>query len=104
MSSVITGATGQLGRHVLTALLKRNVPAEEIVATGRSIEKLADPAACRDAPKVEGPVARQYGPGVGHPRLGRGPRPRRPCSAWAASTSRPVPQLRRRAGRAYPEI
>jgi NAD(P)H dehydrogenase (quinone) len=45
MSIVITGATGQLGRHVLEALLERDVPAEDIVATGRSIEKLADFAA-----------------------------------------------------------
>lgn len=45
MSIVITGATGQLGRHVIEALLERNVPAQEIVATGRSIEKLADFAA-----------------------------------------------------------
>lgn len=42
MSIVITGATGQLGRHVIEALLQRNVPAAEIVATGRSTEKLAD--------------------------------------------------------------
>lgn len=45
MSIVITGATGKLGRQVVTALLERNVPAEEIVATGRSIEKLDDFAA-----------------------------------------------------------
>jgi NAD(P)H dehydrogenase (quinone) len=45
MSIVVTGATGQLGRHVVEALLERNVPAQEIVATGRSIEKLADFAA-----------------------------------------------------------
>ena len=45
MSIVITGATGQLGRHVVEALLERNVPAEDIVAAGRSIEKLADFAA-----------------------------------------------------------
>ncbi len=45
MSIVITGATGQLGRHVVEALLKRNVPAGEIVAAGRSIEKLDDFAA-----------------------------------------------------------
>ena len=45
MSIVITGATGQLGRHVVEALLERDVPAEDIVATGRSIEKLADFAA-----------------------------------------------------------
>lgn len=42
MSIVITGATGQLGRHVVEALLERNVPAEDIVATGRSLEKLDD--------------------------------------------------------------
>ena len=45
MSIVITGATGRLGRHVVEALLQRNVPAAEIVAAGRSIEKLADFAA-----------------------------------------------------------
>ena len=45
MSIVVTGATGQLGRHVVEALLERSVPAQEIVATGRSIEKLADFAA-----------------------------------------------------------
>jgi NAD(P)H dehydrogenase (quinone) len=45
MSIVITGATGQLGRHVVEALLERDVPAQDIVATGRSIEKLADFAA-----------------------------------------------------------
>jgi NAD(P)H dehydrogenase (quinone) len=42
MSIVITGATGQLGRHVVEALLERNVPAAQIVAAGRSIGKLAD--------------------------------------------------------------
>ena len=45
MSIVITGATGQLGRHVVEALLTRNVPAGEIVAAGRSIGKLNDFAA-----------------------------------------------------------
>ncbi|TNB76255.1 SDR family oxidoreductase [Arthrobacter sp. BB-1] len=42
MSIVITGATGKLGRHAIEALLERNVPAEDIVAAGRSVEKLAD--------------------------------------------------------------
>jgi NAD(P)H dehydrogenase (quinone) len=42
MSIVITGATGQLGRHVIAALLQRGVPAHQIVAVGRSTEKLAD--------------------------------------------------------------
>lgn len=45
MTTVITGATGKLGRHVLQALLERNVPADQIVAAGRSIEKLEDFAA-----------------------------------------------------------
>jgi len=42
VSIVVTGATGQLGRHVLEALLERGVPAEEIVAAGRSVGKLSD--------------------------------------------------------------
>ncbi|MFP5367703.1 MAG: SDR family oxidoreductase [Actinomycetes bacterium] len=41
MSIVITGATGNLGRHVVEALLERGVPAGDIVAAGRSVEKLA---------------------------------------------------------------
>ncbi|PTT64864.1 SDR family oxidoreductase [Arthrobacter sp. HMWF013] len=45
MSIVITGATGQLGRHVVEALLERKLPAAEIVAAGRSIAKLSDFAA-----------------------------------------------------------
>ncbi|MDE8668653.1 SDR family oxidoreductase [Pseudarthrobacter sp. H3Y2-7] len=42
MSIVITGATGQLGRHVVEALLRHDVPAAQIVAAGRSVGKLAD--------------------------------------------------------------
>ncbi|MDQ0827462.1 NAD(P)H dehydrogenase (quinone) [Arthrobacter sp. B2I5] len=45
MSIVVTGATGQLGRHVLEALLEQGVPAGDIVAAGRSVEKLAGFAA-----------------------------------------------------------
>ncbi|HEY1156917.1 MAG TPA: SDR family oxidoreductase [Arthrobacter sp.] len=45
MTIVVTGATGQLGRHVLEALLERGVPAQDIVAAGRSVDKLADFAA-----------------------------------------------------------
>ncbi|KQQ99838.1 NAD(P)-dependent oxidoreductase [Arthrobacter sp. Leaf141] len=45
MSIVVTGATGQLGRHVIAALLERGVPAAGIVATGRDTGKLADFAA-----------------------------------------------------------
>lgn len=46
MSIVITGATGQLGQHVIEALLELNVPAASIVATGRSVEKLSRFADC----------------------------------------------------------
>jgi Predicted nucleoside-diphosphate-sugar epimerases len=45
MSFVVTGATGHFGRHAIDALLSRGVPAEQIVAAGRSIEKLDDLAA-----------------------------------------------------------
>ncbi|WP_448614243.1 NmrA family NAD(P)-binding protein [Modestobacter sp. URMC 112] len=45
MSIVVTGATGQLGRLVVEALLERGVPAGEIVATGRRTEVLDDLAA-----------------------------------------------------------
>src|SRR6202012_3053265 len=45
MSVVVTGATGQLGRLTVEALLRRGVPASEVVATGRDttgIKDLAD--------------------------------------------------------------
>ncbi|MCA4133395.1 SDR family oxidoreductase [Arthrobacter sp. M4] len=42
MSIVITGATGQLGTLVVKELLGRGVPATEIVAAGRSVQKLAE--------------------------------------------------------------
>ncbi|MDQ1595502.1 MAG: hypothetical protein QOH40_2058 [Arthrobacter pascens] len=42
MTIVITGATGQLGRLVVEALLSRNVPAGQIVAGGRDLAKIAD--------------------------------------------------------------
>ncbi|MET3922775.1 SDR family oxidoreductase [Arthrobacter sp. UYEF20] len=42
MTIVITGATGQLGRLVVEALLDHNVPAEQVVAAGRNVAKLAD--------------------------------------------------------------
>ncbi|GLY18773.1 NAD(P)-dependent oxidoreductase [Kineosporia sp. NBRC 101677] len=40
MSIVITGATGKLGRLALPALLKKGIPAHEIVAGGRNLELL----------------------------------------------------------------
>lgn len=64
MSLVVTGATGQLGRLVVTSLLAKGVPADRIVALGRDEERLAgladlgvttrrvdyaDPAALADA-------------------------------------------------------
>jgi len=42
MSYVVTGATGQLGRLTVESLLERGVDPAEIVATGRSVEKLSD--------------------------------------------------------------
>ena len=42
MSYVVIGATGQLGTLTVTSLLDRGVPAEQIVAAGRSTEKLAE--------------------------------------------------------------
>ena len=42
MSIAVTGATGHLGRLTVEALLRRGVPAEQIIATGRRIETLDD--------------------------------------------------------------
>ncbi|MEU8022680.1 SDR family oxidoreductase [Micromonospora haikouensis] len=42
MSIVVTGATGHLGQLIVAALLRRGVPAGEIVALGRDAGKLAD--------------------------------------------------------------
>jgi NAD(P)H dehydrogenase (quinone) len=42
MSLVITGATGQLGRLVVESLLASGTAPSDIVATGRSIDRLAD--------------------------------------------------------------
>lgn len=42
MTIVITGATGQLGRLVVEALLEHDVPADRIVATGRELSRIAD--------------------------------------------------------------
>ncbi|MFG1803431.1 SDR family oxidoreductase [Micromonospora carbonacea] len=41
MSIVVTGATGHLGELIVAALLRRGVPAGEIVALGRDAGKLA---------------------------------------------------------------
>jgi NAD(P)H dehydrogenase (quinone) len=42
MSIVVTGATGQLGRLTVEALLRRGVPASDVVATGRDIAGIKD--------------------------------------------------------------
>jgi NAD(P)H dehydrogenase (quinone) len=42
MSIVVTGATGHLGRLIVEALLRNGVPATDIVAGGRNLDKLAD--------------------------------------------------------------
>jgi NAD(P)H dehydrogenase (quinone) len=42
MSTVITGASGHLGRLVVEQLLAIGTPPEQIVATGRDVDKLAD--------------------------------------------------------------
>ncbi|HEX4093371.1 MAG TPA: SDR family oxidoreductase [Trebonia sp.] len=42
MSLLITGATGHLGRLVVEQLLAADVPAGDIVATGRSTDKIKD--------------------------------------------------------------
>ncbi|GAB3562210.1 SDR family oxidoreductase [Spelaeicoccus albus] len=42
MTFVVTGATGKLGRLTVEALLAKNIPAEQIVAGGRDLTKLAD--------------------------------------------------------------
>ena len=44
MSVVVTGATGHLGRLAVEALLRRGVPAGDVVATGRRVETLSDVA------------------------------------------------------------
>ena len=42
MSIVVTGATGHLGRLIVEDLLAHGLPAEEITATGRRVERIAD--------------------------------------------------------------
>jgi NAD(P)H dehydrogenase (quinone) len=45
MSYVVTAASGHLGRLVVTSLLARDIPAEDIVATARDVASIQDLAA-----------------------------------------------------------
>ncbi|MGY0003997.1 SDR family oxidoreductase [Micromonospora sp. I033] len=45
MSIVVTGATGHLGRLIVESLLDRGVPADQVVALGRDVDRLAGLAA-----------------------------------------------------------
>lgn len=80
MSIVITGATGQLGRHVISCLLRLDVQIPDIVAAGRNQEKLGslaeldlrttridydDPASLDDAFEGAGTVLMISGSEVG---------------------------------------
>ncbi|GGG56642.1 NAD(P)-dependent oxidoreductase [Kocuria dechangensis] len=80
MSIVITGATGQLGRHVISCLLRLDVQIPDIVAAGRNEEKLGslaeldlkttridydDPASLDDAFEGAGTVLMISGSEVG---------------------------------------
>ncbi|GAA1159363.1 SDR family oxidoreductase [Ornithinicoccus hortensis] len=42
MNYVVTGATGPFGRHVIETLLARGVAAADVVAVGRSVDKISD--------------------------------------------------------------
>ncbi|MET8720897.1 SDR family oxidoreductase [Streptomyces misionensis] len=42
MPIVVTGATGQLGRLAVEALLRRGTPAADIIATGRDLARIKD--------------------------------------------------------------
>lgn len=42
MTIVVTGATGHLGHLIVESLLNRGVPADQIVAVGRKVDKAAD--------------------------------------------------------------
>lgn len=45
MTILVTGATGHLGRLTVEQLLRIGYPADEVVATGRGVDRLADLAA-----------------------------------------------------------
>jgi NAD(P)H dehydrogenase (quinone) len=45
MTILVTGASGHLGRLVVESLLERGVPAQDVVATARDLDSIADLAA-----------------------------------------------------------
>jgi NAD(P)H dehydrogenase (quinone) len=45
MTILVTGASGHLGRLVVESLLERGVPAQDVVATARNLDSIADLAA-----------------------------------------------------------
>jgi NAD(P)H dehydrogenase (quinone) len=45
MTTLVTGASGHLGRLVVESLLDRGVPAQDVVATARDLDSIADLAA-----------------------------------------------------------
>jgi NAD(P)H dehydrogenase (quinone) len=45
MRIVVTGATGHLGRLAIEDLLNRGIPASDIIAVGRAVDRIADLAA-----------------------------------------------------------
>jgi NAD(P)H dehydrogenase (quinone) len=57
MTIVVTGATGHFGRIAVQSLLARGVPAADIVATGRSVEKIADLGVTSRRAAYEDPAA-----------------------------------------------
>lgn len=57
MTIVVTGATGPFGRHAVESLLARGVPADQIVATGRRIEKIKDLGVRTEHADYEDPAA-----------------------------------------------
>ena len=82
MSIVVTGATGHLGRRTVESLLERGVDPAEIVATGRSVEKLADLAE-RGRPRRDGSTS------TTSPS---------PCRGWVPATSSSSSRAARSAG------
>jgi NAD(P)H dehydrogenase (quinone) len=57
MTIVVTGATGHFGRRAVQSLLARGVPAADIVATGRHVERAADLGVTVRKAEYEDPIA-----------------------------------------------